>query len=154
MTYLYNAYAALADLAQRLQDLDENERLEQLDEIIDQTWRPVPDDLLSEIDWPELDDVVALAERRIPEHATLLHGLLVDPPLEIPRTVSAGRGRAAARIGELWWLLWPIRCTLLRWIWSPCATTGTFARWPSRSHRIYTSSTSTSPSATSPRSTM
>ena len=84
MAYLYNAYqGSLADLEQRLQDVDEEERLERLDELVDQTWTPIATDRLSEVDWHTLDDVVALAERRIPEVAPLLHGLFVDPPLEI-----------------------------------------------------------------------
>lgn len=84
MSYLYNAYeGSLADLQRRLEAVDEDERPELLDEVIDQTWTHVGTDLLSEVDWHELDDVVALAERRVPQAAALLHGLSVDPPLEI-----------------------------------------------------------------------
>lgn len=84
MAYLYNAYeGSLADLERRLQPVDEDDKLEQLDVATAETWTQVTNDLLSEIDWHELEDVVALADRRIPQTAALLHGLFVDPPLEI-----------------------------------------------------------------------
>lgn len=84
VSYLYNSYeGSLPDLERRLEAVDEDDTLEQLDGITDETWRLVETDLLSEIDWHELDDVVALAERRIPDTSTLLHDRFEDPPLGI-----------------------------------------------------------------------
>ena len=121
MSYLYNAYeGSLTDLEQRLQNYDENEhpelddeddgyvdpQLRPLDHVIRTTWKPVGQDLLSEIDWHELEDLVALAERRIPGHANLLHGLFVDPPLGIQPadfgwTGSLGRDDRRALVAAL-----------------------------------------------------